>query len=240
MSRKKSKANGGRGSKKKRRVKRGAAQDGLSGTAQGPEARVARGRALTPVEVKQRKIESSTAGLSDEPVAVRLPGPRPRRGMRFETQRWDTSTGGWAHEAYARTEEEAKVIGRQRVGTFGHRWRVRPLLGAIRSTGSNPARPASKKTTTKTKKKKKKKSTQTRVVDSRAKVRKNVTDYNRSAPTLRKPAKEDPNRTKEEVRLAAEIASICAARGRAKPGRLGFLRRDALVAWLEQFGGQKD
>jgi|GEM_PF-6331322 len=155
--------------------------------------------------------------------------------MRFETQRY-VSGIGWSHEAYARTEEEAKVIGRQRVGAFDHRWQVRPLLGASRNTGNNPGKPAREKT----KKTKKKKSTQARVVDSRAKVRKEVTDYNRSAPTLRKPAKEDPNRTEEEVRLAAEIASSCAARGRARPGRLGFLRRDALVAWLEQFGEQKD
>ncbi len=242
MARKKSKGSGGRGSKKKRRLRQGSAsrqgsaQDGVSGTAQGSEARIERGRVLTPVEVKRRKIETSTAGLSDEPVAVGLPGPRPPRGMRFETQRWDTSTSGWSHEAYARTEEEAKVIGRQRVGVFGHRWRVHPLLGASQSTGVSPGTPGRKKT----KKKKKKKAMQVRVKGSRAKVRNEVTDYNRSAPTLRKPAKEDPDRTEEEVLLATEIASISAARGRARPGRLGFLRQDALVAWLEQFGEQKD
>ncbi|MDB4627962.1 hypothetical protein OAF82_00050 [bacterium] len=200
MARKKSKGSGGRGSKKKRRLRQGSAsrqgsaQDGLGGTAQGSEARIERGRVLTPVEVKRRKIETSTAGLSDEPVVVGLAGPRPHREMRFEMQRY-VSGIGWSHEAYARTKEEANVIGRQRVGVFGHRWRVHPLLGASQSTGVSPGKPGRKKT----KKKKEKKATQARVKGSRAKVRKEVTDYNRSAPTLRKPAKEDPNRTEEEV-----------------------------------------
>lgn len=182
----------------------------LDGVAPSTGTRLERGRPLSEQEIARREAEDR-ARLRDAPVLIGYSGPKPAEGMQFEVQRWDSVTQGWSHEAYARTDAAAKELGRQRLGVFGQRWRVR---GLVRSGGGSPqARRRRSGGTT-------------------------VTGYDASKPQPRSGPKEDPDRTETEKAMAAEIARICESRGTVKPKGLGQMREPELRAALERLGGQ--
>jgi hypothetical protein len=178
-----------------------------------------RGRPLSDAEIARRKAEDQKA-LRDRPASIGLIGPAPGKGMRYELLWWDTALHGWSHEGYAATEKAAKEMGRSRFAAFGHRWKVRKIEGrdGNRGPGANgpgpgPARPrdgARGRRTTSTR-----------------------TGYNASVPRVT-PPNQDPDRTEEEIGLAERIEEICKARRLARPARLGHMRRQALLDWLER------
>ncbi len=180
-----------------------------------------RGRPLSDAEIARRKAEDAKV-LRDRPASIGLIGPAPGKGMRYELLWWDTALHGWSHEGYAATEKAAKEMGRSRFAAFGHRWKVRKIelrddRGGPGANGRGPG------------------PTPPPTGGRGRRGASTKTGYDPSCPKV-KPLTDDPDRSEEEVRLAERIASICKEKGIAKPGRLGFLRRDALMEWFDRKG----
>ncbi len=182
--------------------------------------RFRKARPLSDEEIARRQVDDRRV-LRDEPVLIGYSGSRPGNGMQFELERWDTVTHGWSHECSARTEADAKMQGRQRLGTLGHRWRVKLLF---RKAGQRGGGGGSRN----------RRSRDTRDQHGRVGGRRTVTGYDPSVPKLSVSKPEGFNRTDEELELAVLVDPICAAGGIAKPRGLGKMRRDALVAWNDR------
>ncbi len=183
--------------------------------------RLGKARKLSDEEIARRQANDRKV-LGSEPVLIGYSGPKPGKGMQFELQRWDTGTHGWSHECYARTEADAKVQGRQRLGTFGHRWRVKQLFRrAARGHGGGGASRNSR-------------SRDPREQRGRGSSHRTVTGYDSSVPKPPASKLEDPDRTDEELELAALVDSVCIERQIARPRGLGMMRRDALLSWIDR------
>ncbi len=183
--------------------------------------RLEQGRPLSEREIARKQAEDRKV-LYDDPVLIGYSGPKPGKGMQFELQRWDTGSHGWSHECYARTEADAKVQGRQRLGTFGHRWRVKQLFRrAARGHGGGGASRNSR-------------SRDPREQRGRGGSHRTVTGYDSSVPKPPASKLEDPDRTDEELELAALVDSVCIERQIARPRGLGMMRRDALLSWIDR------
>ncbi len=188
--------------------------------------RRAANRRPDPGEIRREADRAKTDGLNDAPASMGLTGPQPTAEMRWRVETWDPGLQGWRHEAYTRTQAEARTIGR-RFADLGQRWRHTALTrGGVRAmserdtsiggTGSTLNRGSSS--------------------GGSKRRRRTVTGYDASKPQSAPPSTSDHERSAEEIDLVDRIRAWCREKGSAVPGGLSSMTLDALEATAVRIG----